>query len=894
MSGAVAVRPSVRGTVRRRVSVAALAGLVVALLVPMAPAEAAAPTITISRGSVVGGESITVSGSTRVRKARPVVLQRQSGRTWVNVIRSRTTVAGSYKFLWKPPTRAGSRTVVRVVAPKVKIKRKTYKQVTTGGRTVLTVGQTASMTLPGLVSQGTPFSVTGKFTPARPGRKVALQKPSGSSWVSVGSGGVESSSGTVSIPVTLQVQGTFTFRLVALGANGAPAIATASDSVDVSLPVPTGVQAELAGNTSVTVTWNPVNVAGVAYRVYRRIDPNNDAAGWGQPVAVTSGSQFTVGNLSSSTTHYFTVTSFVGDQESAFATKASATTPAPPTDSTPPPVPVDVQATSGADATSQVTWSSGGAAQDLSGYRVYRKTATTDWVVAGTTGANVTTFAANGLTNNVEYTFAVTSFDDAPVSNESAKSATATATPQGPADVTPPPVPTGVGATGGSGSALVGWTGVTAEDLAGYRVYVGTSSSGPWTEETTTVLAPGTSTFNVSGLTNGTTYWFTVTSVDLVGNQSAKAPAASATPSAAAKTWSQVSGGGQHTCAVRSDGTLWCWGRNGEGQLGSPANIAQTSPAQVGTGSAWSQVSAGGAFTCAVQTDGTLWCWGQNNYGQVGNGSTDGFDVTVPTKVGTDTSWSSVSAGEFSVCALRTTGTLWCWGLNSDGQLGKASTGLNPNPTPSQVGALATWASVSAGTDHTCATKTDHTVWCFGSNLKGQLAVAVSTTDTPTPQQVAGITSDQVSAGEYHSCAVTTGGAISCWGSNEFGELGKAATGDAANPTPNTVSGTDYVQVSAGGDQTCAVRTTGLAFCWGRNQYAQVGKSASTAAYASPQQVTGTGWLSIDAGRAHVIGRKAAGPAFTWGWNSFGQLGTADNVETETPNPGPVSVSVPS
>lgn len=872
----------------RRLRVAlTLIGLVLVALVPVAPANAAT-TISISRGSVIGGESINVTGKLGMKKARPVVLQKQVGSRWVNVTPSRSTKTGSFRFLYRPPTKAGTKTVVRVVAPRTKIAGKTYRQITTGGRSVLTVGQTATMTVPSVVSQDAAFTISGKFTPARTAREVIVQKPANGTWVQAGASRFQNSSGTVTFPMVLKAHGTFQFRVLALASDGAPAVASAPETVTVSLPVPTGLAAT-AGDTSAAISWNPVSATGLAgYHVYKRTDSSDFPAGWtkvnSDPVTGTS---LNVSGLSNGVTHYFTVTSVDAEgDESAFAPKVSATPVAPP-DTTPPPVPTGANASPG-NQSAQVSWNAV-SATDLAGYRVYRgSSATGPWTQISPNAVVGTTYNATSLTNGTEYFFAVTSVDD--VGNESAKSTAASATPAPAADTTPPPVPGGVGATAGSGSAQVSWSGVVAGDLAGYKVYQGSSASGPWTSLTPDPIAP--TTFAISGLTNNTEYFFSVTSLDTSGNESAKSTAASVTPTPPPAGWTAVSAGLQHTCAIASDSSLWCWGYNSDGQLGSNADITSPTPAKVGS-STWATVSAGADSTCGVQSNGTLWCWGSNKYGQLGNNTNSGTGTAnpVPLQVA-GTTWASVSVGFRFACATRTDATLWCWGYNGDGALGRA-VGEDPlaaNPTPGQV-AGTTWTSVSAGTDHACALTSGGQVSCWGGNISGQLARTANAVPN-LPATIDGSTWTSVSAGEYHTCGIQSGGAALCWGSNEYGELGKDA-----NAVPNAVpsaAGSGWTSISAGGDHTCGTKSDGV-YCFGRNQFGQLGKTANSTANAAATKVAAStsAWTSADSGGFSTCARTTANKVFCWGLNEFGQVGNPSTVGTD-PNSNPYDVAVPS
>jgi len=149
--------------------------------------------------------------------------------------------------------------------------------------------------------------------------------------------------------------------------------------------------------------------------------------------------------------------------------------------------------------------------------------------------------------------------------------------------------------------------------------------------------------------------------------------------------------------------------------------VTKKSPVQVGTATTWANVSTGDSHTCGVRTDGTLWCWGYNRLGQLGLGS-EAWTFTTPTQVGTATTWASVAAGYAHTCATRTNGSLWCWGDSSAGQLGLGSVAYST--TPAQVGTGTTWASVSTGYAHTCATRTDKSLWCWGDNGYGQVGIS--------------------------------------------------------------------------------------------------------------------------------------------------------------------------
>ncbi|RZK47022.1 MAG: T9SS type A sorting domain-containing protein, partial [Hymenobacter sp.] len=194
-------------------------------------------------------------------------------------------------------------------------------------------------------------------------------------------------------------------------------------------------------------------------------------------------------------------------------------------------------------------------------------------------------------------------------------------------------------------------------------------------------------------------------------------------------TWLSISAGNSFSLAVRQDGTLWGWGSNDQGQLGLGTTASpQKTPTQIGTVTTWKSVSGGGSHTLAVRQDGTLWAWGYNGLGQLGTGNTT--SLTVPTQIGTATNWQSVAAGSYHSLAVKTDGTLWAWGENDLGELGINSY-LAVQPTPTQVGTATNWQSVAVGATHTAAVRADGSLWTWGDNVYGQLGYGSSANPVP-------------------------------------------------------------------------------------------------------------------------------------------------------------------
>ena len=230
----------------------------------------------------------------------------------------------------------------------------------------------------------------------------------------------------------------------------------------------------------------------------------------------------------------------------------------------------------------------------------------------------------------------------------------------------------------------------------------------------------------------------------------------------------------QQTTAGPTTGPLFQWGSNSLGQLGDSTFTSGSSPVQVGT-SSWSALATGDNFTAAIKTDGTLWTWGSNDYGQLGLNISYTQYRSSPVQVGALTTWALVSASSSHTAAVKTDGTLWTWGRGTNGRLGTGNI-LNRS-SPVQVGALTNWSKVSAGNYFTASVKTDGTLWTWGYNGIGQLGDG-TTLDRSSPGTVAsgGTTWCSVSAGSRHVAAIKTDGTLWTWGANAFGTLGDGTT----------------------------------------------------------------------------------------------------------------------
>jgi alpha-tubulin suppressor-like RCC1 family protein len=352
----------------------------------------------------------------------------------------------------------------------------------------------------------------------------------------------------------------------------------------------------------------------------------------------------------------------------------------------------------------------------------------------------------------------------------------------------------------------------------------------------------------------------------------------------------QFSAGGRHTCAVKTDGSLWCWGYNLYGQLGDGYvhYPYSNTPVQI-MSSGVSSVALGGYHTCAVKTDGSLWCWGYNYFGQLGDG-TSGGGTNKNTPVPITSGVSSVALGWHHTCAVKTDGSLWCWGYNYFGQLGDGHVHYPYSNTPVQIMSSGV-SSVALGWHHTCAVKTDGSLWCWGANWSGQLGDETdgSGADKNTPVQIMSSGVSSVALGGSHTCAVKQDGSLWCWGANWSGQLGDGYVHYPYSNTPVQIMSSGVSSVALGGDHTCAVKQDGSLWCWGDNEYGQLGNGTQLQKTTPYPVITPAGALSISVGGSHSCAIKTDGSLWCWGNNSSGQLGNGESGRVGSYFPSQVS-----
>jgi alpha-tubulin suppressor-like RCC1 family protein len=282
--------------------------------------------------------------------------------------------------------------------------------------------------------------------------------------------------------------------------------------------------------------------------------------------------------------------------------------------------------------------------------------------------------------------------------------------------------------------------------------------------------------------------------------------------------YSELCTGETHTWGLCAEGALECWGGNEQGQLGLGDMASRSEPTPTAAGLAFSSIACGGNITCGVAAAGALYCWGDNAEGQLGLGDSDAVmrEIAVPTRVPLALPARQVSVGQGHVCAVVEGGALYCWGRNSQAQLGIGS-GRGQVRSPTLVNGGGSYLQVTAALAHTCGVRVDGRLFCWGLDLDGRLGLGTTEEEVAQPAQV-GSAGDylQVQANWFHTCALREGGRLECWGRNVEGQLG---LGDwMSRAAPETVaSSVPWSALAVGRFHTCAIRA-GAVYCWGKNE----------------------------------------------------------------------------
>ncbi len=336
-----------------------------------------------------------------------------------------------------------------------------------------------------------------------------------------------------------------------------------------------------------------------------------------------------------------------------------------------------------------------------------------------------------------------------------------------------------------------------------------------------------------------------------------------------ARSFLMLSAGFGHTCALDPGGRAWCWGSNASGRLGNGDTVDAATPVPVAGSLVFRTIAAGFSHTCAVRDNGAVFCWGENGNGELGDGTTEDRHYPVPVAGGP--TMFAVSTGEGMSCGLAVSDSgLYCWGTDIGGVNALPRDHLRPTRyTPGR------FTAVSVGYEIACALRTGGQAACWGYGGEGQLGDG-SFTSSDIPVEV-----DQSATGPFralqsghdHTCALALGGAVWCWGSNEFGQLGAVSPLFQGVPLAAAVgAGADSIAAHSAG-HTCLLRDT-EALCWGGNGSGQLGDGSTNGGVSARPVAGGAPFRQLSLGASHSCGLDAGGAAWCWGRNNAGQLGT--------------------
>jgi alpha-tubulin suppressor-like RCC1 family protein len=305
---------------------------------------------------------------------------------------------------------------------------------------------------------------------------------------------------------------------------------------------------------------------------------------------------------------------------------------------------------------------------------------------------------------------------------------------------------------------------------------------------------------------------------------------------------------GGHTCGIRSDGSLWCWGRNWSGQLGDGGLNDRAEPLRVG-GEAWMTVSTGAGSTCAIRADGALFCWGGQSI--TGFGFVQSYGPSEPMAVGSDSDWTDVGLGSVGLgCGVRAEGELHCW-EESPYDVSPSDSGTDiPERRPERVSTFDDWVMSRAGGYELCGLRSDGSLWC--SNRRSLDDFERIELEEPV---------HSLSRGWSHGCTAGNGRAF-CWGLDADGELGDGTRQFSAGP--REVVGEGWEAIAAGTKFSCGLRSDDSVWCWGSNSSGRLGYGVTPDKQA-PTRVGSERWISLSTGNASSIAVRADGSFWSWG-----------------------------
>ncbi|MFM6928361.1 MAG: RCC1 domain-containing protein [Bdellovibrio sp.] len=350
---------------------------------------------------------------------------------------------------------------------------------------------------------------------------------------------------------------------------------------------------------------------------------------------------------------------------------------------------------------------------------------------------------------------------------------------------------------------------------------------------------------------------------------------------------SGYNGGGYHTCAITTDGDLYCWGSNSNGEVGDGTLVDKSSPVLIDSGIKYSMVSLGGNSSCGITDSGILKCWGLSE-------GTASNKRQLPTVIDSGQSYIDVSVSDVSACAVTSGNKLKCWGNNTYSNLGDGSTTTSLAPKVIDTNENYSSVTVRGGTlnahaTSACGITTSGSLKCWGNN-NGQMVFGTGTAYNSFLYINQSLTFSKISVGEYSMCGITPSKNLYCWGANNTGQLGDRTQILRDYPVlidPNK----KYLMVDAGSSTNsssntgyaCGITTTNELKCWGLNDSSKLG-DGTTVTRIKPKVIDyGVQYSTVSVGSTHTCAVTTGGVLKCWGANAKGQLGIGSTAAKSTP-----------
>lgn len=345
-------------------------------------------------------------------------------------------------------------------------------------------------------------------------------------------------------------------------------------------------------------------------------------------------------------------------------------------------------------------------------------------------------------------------------------------------------------------------------------------------------------------------------------------------------TWQSISQGNNHTVAIRSDGTLWAWGLKPAARIGIGPVEYDTTPKLVGSGTNWEAVASGQNHTIVLKSNGTLWAFGANDFGQLGTVNELFYSANL-VQIGSDSDWQLIAAGNDHMIATKSNGSVYTWGSYNYPAWAE---GLMVYENPILVTAVAGFQKISSGGVHNLALKADGSLYSWGRNVFGELGLNTNSEENQTTPIPVGTASwESISAGRYHSLGLKSDGTLWAWGGNVFGQLGIGSDYAHFYSPMQIGSENSWKTVASGIVYGLAIKQDGTLWSWGSNYFGQLGHGNTENSNAPLQIGNENQWVSVFPGFKHSYALKTDGSLWGWGNNDFGQLGNANQTEIHTP-----------